>query len=142
MVLVVPSQLDLEQGVGVGVIGDSFVGQKADESFLEGVEAALDFAFGGGVWGDAVGGAQGGKSALELGMGVEPVGWGAMAEEGESVGIETGWQAVNFDGRAQMFEMAPGGVAAHEGAGDDFTGMIIQREDEDWIMVGWPPSMG
>ncbi len=41
-----PRDLDLEQGVGVLVIGDFFLGQKGDEAFLEEVEAAFDFAFG------------------------------------------------------------------------------------------------
>ena len=142
MVLVVPSQLDLEQSVGVGVVCDSFVGEETDESFLEGIEAALDFTFGGGVWSDAVGGAQSRKSSLELGMGIESVGWGAMAEEGEAVGIEAGGQATPFDGRAQMLEMSPSCITAHEGTGDNSAGMVVQREDKHWIMVCGPPSMG
>ena len=74
LVLVVPGDLGLEQDVGVFVIVDFFVGQQGDEAFLEGVEAAFDFAFGLGVGGDAVSGAQGGEGALELGMGVQAVG--------------------------------------------------------------------
>ena len=57
MVVVVPSDLGLEEGVGIFVIGDFFKGQEAGEAFLKGIEAAFDFAFGRGVGGDAVGGA-------------------------------------------------------------------------------------
>ena len=75
VVLVVPVDLRAEQWVGLFVVGNFFVGQQTDEAFLEGVEAALDFAFGLGVGGDAVGGAQGREGALELGVQfVEPMG--------------------------------------------------------------------
>ena len=142
MVLVVPEDLGLEQGVGVFGVGDFFVGQEADEAFLEGAEAAFDFAFGGGVWGNAVGDAQGGERALELGVGVEAVRGGAMAEEREAVGVEAGGRAVGVEGRTQVREMVPGGVAAHEGAGDDFAGVIVEGEQEHRVMVGGPPGMG
>lgn len=141
LVLVVPGDLGLEQLVGVFVVGDFFVGQEAGESFLEGVEAAFDFAFGGRIGGDAVGGAQGGEGALELGMGVQSVCRGAMAEEGEAVGIEARWTAVSFEGEAQVLEMVPSGVAADERAGDDFAGVVVQREDQHWVVVGGPPRM-
>ena len=76
-----PVELGLEEGVGVFVVGDFFESQEADEAFLEGIETAFDFAFGGRIGCDAVIGAQGGEGALELGMGVEPISGGAMAKE-------------------------------------------------------------
>lgn len=94
VVLVVPVQLVLEELIGGLEIGDAFVGKKGDEPFLKGVEAAFDLAFGRSVGGDAVGDAQGGESALELGMGVEAVGGGAMAKERQTVGVEGGGRAV------------------------------------------------
>ena len=136
-----PVELGVEESIGVFVVGDFFKSQETDQSFLEGIKATFDFAFGGRIGGDAVIGAQGGESALELGMGVEPVSGGAMAKEGEAVGIKTGWQAVGFDGPAQMLEMIPSGVAADEGTGNDFAGVIIQGEDQHRIMVGRPPGM-
>jgi len=141
VMLIVPGDLGLEQGIGVFVVGDFFVSQQADESFLKGVEAAFDFAFGGRVGGDAVSGAQRGEGALELGMGVEAVGWGTMAEEREAIGVEAGGRAVDFNGRTQVHEMVPSGVAAHEGGGEDFAGMIIERENKHGIMIGWPPRV-
>jgi hypothetical protein len=142
MVVVVPVDLGLEQLVGLGVVLDALVGQEGDQTSLEGAEAALDLAFGLGVGGDAVGHAQGGEGALELGMGVEAIGWAAMAEEGQAVGVEAGWGAVGFQRGAEMGEMAPGGVAGHEGAGDDLAGVIVGGEDEGGIGWGRPPRMG
>lgn len=83
----------MEQGVSRSEVGDFFVRAEGDQAFLEGVETAFNFTLGRGIGGDAVGNAQGGTGALELGMGVEAVGWGTMAEEGEAVGVEAGWQA-------------------------------------------------
>ena len=44
-------------------------------------EAALDFAFGGRVGSDTMGGAQGGESALKLGVSIEAISRSAMTEE-------------------------------------------------------------
>jgi hypothetical protein len=142
VVLVVPVQLELEELIGGFEIGDAFVGQEGDEAFLKGVEAAFDFALGLGVRGDAMGDAQGGEGALELGMGVEAVGGGAMAKERETVGVEGDGRAVFFDGSAQVAEVAPSGVAGDESAGDDFAGVIVGGEDEGGIDLGRPPRMG
>ena len=142
MFMVVPMDLELEELVGSGVMGDAFVREEGDQTFLEGVEAAFDFAFGGSVWGDAMGDAQGSEGALELGVGIEAVGWGAVAEEGQTVGVKGGRRAVLFEGRAQVGEVTPGGIAGHEGAGDDFAGVIVGGEDEGGIGVGGPPRMG
>lgn len=142
LMLVVPVDLGLEQSIGGFVVGDFFVGQQAGESFLEGVEAAFDFAFGGRVGRDAMGGTQGGEGALKLGMGVEPVGGRAVAKEREAVGVEASRRAVSFEGPAQMGEMVPGGVAADEGAGDDFAGVIVEGQNEHGIMIRGPPGMG
>lgn len=73
--LVVPKDLSLEQSIGIFVIGNFFVGQETDESFLEGIEASLDFAFSRGIGGDAMGGSQVGKGPLKLGMSIQAVGW-------------------------------------------------------------------
>lgn len=81
VVLVVPSDMGLEEAVGVFVVSDFFVSQEADQTVLEGAEAAFDFAFGRSVGSHPVGSTQGGESALELGVGVKAVGGRAVAEE-------------------------------------------------------------
>ena len=90
--------------LGGRVVGDFLVGQQGDQAVLEGAEAAFDFAFGRGIGGDAVGHAQGGEGALELGVGVEPVGGGGVAEEGQAVGVKTGGQAVGFKERRKWWK--------------------------------------
>jgi len=118
--IVVPGDLSFEELVSREIIGDFFVGQQGDQAFLKALESAFDFAFGGGVGGDAMVDAQGGEGALELGVGVESVGGGTMSKERKTVGIETGWQAIFFEEGAQMDEVTPSGVAGHEGAAQDF----------------------
>ena len=141
VVLVVPGDLRLEQGVGRGVGGDLFVGEQGDQAVLEGAEAAFDFAFGRGVGGDAVGRAQRGEGALELGVGVELVGGGGVAEERQAVGVEAGGRAVGFQERTEVGEVRPGGVAGHEGAAEDFAGVVVQRQEEAGVVLGGPPGM-
>lgn len=65
-----------------------------------------------------------------------------MAEEGQAVSVEASGCAVVFQRQPQMGEMVPGGVAAHEGTGDDFAGVIIEGEDEHRVVVSQPPGMG
>ena len=40
---------------------------------------------------------------------------------------------------AEVLEMVPSGVGGHKGAGHEFAGMIIDREQEGLLVVGWPP---
>lgn len=48
---------------------------------------------------------------------------------------------MGFNGQAQVREMIPCGVAAYEGAGDDFAGVVVEGEDEHGVVLGWPPGM-
>src|SRR2546427_9969577 len=105
--LVVPADLGLEQGIGVFIVGDFFVGQEAGEAFLEGVEAAFDFTFGGRVGSHPMGGAQGGESALELGMSIEAVSRRTMAEECQTISVEAGGGGTGFHGRGRVDGMGP-----------------------------------
>ena len=79
-VLIVPVDLGLEELVGRWVIGDFFKGEQSDQSLLEDEEAAFDFSFGGGIGGDTMVDAHGGKGSLELGVSIQPVGWRTVAE--------------------------------------------------------------
>ena len=120
---VVPGDLGVEQDVGGRVIGDFFIGQQGDQPVLEGAEAAFDFAFGRGIRGDAVGDAQGGEGALELGVGIEPIGGGSVTKEGQAIRIEAGRWAKGFQEGAQVGKVSPSGVTGHEGAAEDFAGV-------------------
>ena len=142
VLLVVPVDLGLEESVGGFEIGRVLEGQKGDQAPLESVKAAFDLAFGLRVGSDAMGHAQGGEGALELRVGVEAVGGGTVAEEGQAIGVEASRRAIFFQGRAQMGEVAPGRVAGHERAGDDFAGVVIGGEEERGVSVVGPPGMG
>ena len=41
-----------------------------------------------------------------------------------------------------MGEVRPGGVTGHEGAAEDFAGMIVEGQDEGGVVLGRPPGMG
>lgn len=142
MVLVVPVNLGLEQGVGILVVGDFFIGQEGDEAVLEGTEAAFDFALGRGVGGDAVSHAQRGEGALELGVCVEPVGSGGVAKEREAISVKAGWRAIFFNQGTKMGEVCPSGIAGSKSAAEDFAGVIVQGQNEAGVLCGGPPRMG
>jgi len=95
--VIMPMDLSLEELVGGGKVGDFFIGQEGDEAFLKDLETAFDFAFGLGIGSDAVVDAQSGEGALELGMGVQTVGGGAMSKQRKAIGVEAGWQAILFE---------------------------------------------
>lgn len=141
LMLVVPGDLSLEQGVGIFVVGNFLVGQEAGQALLKRVEAAFNFALGGSIGRDPMGRAQCREGSLELGMSVESVGWATMAEERKPVGVEAGRRAVGFQGRTQVGEVVPSGIAAHERGGDNFAGVVVQRENEHGVVVGRPPRM-
>lgn len=141
VVLVVPVDLDLEQRIGVFVIGDFFIGQQTDQPVLKGAKAAFDFALGRRVRSDAMGHSQRGEGALELRVGVEAVGSRDVAKEPQPIGVKASRRAVLFEDGAEMSKVGPGGVAGREGAAEDFAGVIVQREDEARILLAGPPGM-
>lgn len=108
---------------------------------MEIAKAAFDFAFGLSIRSDAVGDVQGGQCALKLGMSVEPIGGGLMAEEAQAVGVEGGGAAVCEEDEAQQAEVIPGGVGRDEDAAEHLAGVVVEGEDEALEGVGGPPAM-
>jgi hypothetical protein len=129
----------LEDLVGGLVGGDLGVGEKGDEAFLEGAEAAFDFAFGLGGGCDEVGDAEGAEGALELAAGIEVVVGGAGAEEAQSVGVDGLGDAVALEGLAEVLEVDPGGVARDESCGEVESGGVVEGEEEGLFFVAGPP---
>ena len=142
LVLVVPVDLNLEQGVSRGVVGDFFIGQEGYQAVLQGAKAAFDFAFGGRIRGHAVGHSQRGESRLELRVRVEAIRRGGVAEEGQAVGVEAGGQAVFFDRGAHMSEVGPRHVTGRKSAAEDFARVVVEGENERRVGVRRPPGMG
>lgn len=141
MVLVVPVNLGLEQGIGVFVVSDFFVSQQSDQTVLEGAEAAFDFTLGWGVRSDAVSHTQGGEGALELGMSIEPIRRGVVAKESQAIGVKAGGRSVSFQHRTKVGEVRPSRIAGGKGAAQDFSRVVIQGENEAGILFGGPPGM-
>jgi len=48
---------------------------------------------------------------------------------------------VRFEGGAEVLEVQPGGVGWNKATGDDFSGMIIQGEQEHGFVWSGPPGM-
>ena len=129
----------LEDLVGGLVGGDIGVGEKGDEAFLEGAEAAFDLAFGLGRGCDEVGDAEGAEGALELAARVEVVVGGAGAEEAQAVGVDGLGDAVALEGLAEVLEVGPGGVARDESPSDVAACGVVESEEEGLFLWAGPP---
>lgn len=110
MILIVPSDLSLKQSVGAVIVLDFFVSQQSHQAFLKSVETAFDLTFGLGIRRNAMGHAHGCESALKLGVSIQAVGGGSVAEQTEPVGVKAGRQATFFNDGAEVREMGPGRV--------------------------------
>jgi hypothetical protein len=122
-----------------GVSGDFFVGQKGDDSFLEGAKATFDFAF--GLWAgrDQMRDPEGSEGALELRAGITAISRGFMAEQGQAIGVESQGQAVEGKSAAEMLEMVPSGVGRNKDGGQEFARVIINGQQEGLLSGGGPP---
>ena len=136
---ILAGQLAGQQLLSGGVSGDFLIGQKGDDSFLEGAEAAFDFAF--GLWGggDQMRDIQRGERALELGAGIAAIGRGLMAEQGQAIGVERQGPAVEGKGVAEVLEVVPGGIGRNKDAGQEFARVVIHGQQEGLLGGGGPP---
>ena len=64
-----------------------------------------------------------------------------MAEQGQAIGIECHRQAMEGERAAEVLEVVPGGVGGNEDGGQEFAGMVIDREQEGLFVIGRPPLM-
>jgi len=131
--------LPVEHGLGGGIMSDLFIGQDCHQPFLQGAEAAFDFAFGLGAGGDQMGDPEGGEGALELRAGIAVIGHGIMAEEAEAVGVYHHRQAVPEKEVAEMLEVIPSGVGGDEDRTQEFAGMVVHGEQQGLLVLGGPP---
>lgn len=113
--------------------------QEGDQAFLEGAEAALDFAF--GLWSgrDQVGDAQGAESALELAFWVTAVIAGTWSKKTQAIGVNDLWDAVSFECVAEVEEVIPRGVRSDEAARYVETGMVVEGEQKGLFLRSRPP---
>lgn len=88
-----------------------------------------------------MGDSQSGERALELRAGIQAVMGGDVAEEAQSIGIKGGGQAVGEEDGSQEREVIPSGVGRDEKTAEDFTGMIVNGENETLHFFSLPPPV-
>lgn len=132
-------EFPFEHDLSGGIAADFFIGQEGHEAFLQGAEAAFDFAFGLRAGSDQMGYPQSGEGALELGGGIPVIGHGIMAKEAQAVGVDHHGQRVPEKEAAKMLEMIPSGVGGDKDRAQEFAGMIIHGQQQGLLFLGWPP---
>lgn len=132
-------EFPVEHDLSGGIAADFFIGKEGHQAFLQGSEASFDLALGLRVGGDQMGDAECGEGALELGAGITVVGHGVMAEEAEAVGVDHHGQAMLEKEAAKMLEMIPSGVSGDKNRAQEFSRMIINRQEQGLLFFGWPP---
>ena len=113
--------------------------EQGDETFLEGAEAALDFASGLGSGSHQMGDAQGAQGALEFALWMGVVAAGAWSEEPEGIGIDGLGQTPGLEGQAEVLEVVTSGVGIHEAAGEVEAGVVVDGEQQGLLRGGGPP---
>jgi hypothetical protein len=64
-----------------------------------------------------------------------------MAEQGQTIGVESHGKAVEGKSAAEVLEVVPGGVGRNEDCGQEFARVIIDCQQEGLLVVGGPPLM-
>ncbi len=64
-----------------------------------------------------------------------------MAEQGQAVSIKGHRQAVQDERAAEVLEVVPSSVRGNKDGGQEFAGMVIDREQESLFVIGGPPLM-
>ena len=133
------SDLAIEHDLSSGVIADVFVSQQRDQALLQGSKAAFDLTFGLRAGSDQMGYAQGGKGALELRTGITIIGHGIMTKQAQAIGVNGQRQAMLQEEATEMFEVIPGCIGRNKDRAQEFSRMIIDREQEGLFVLGRPP---
>ena len=131
--------LAVEHALCGGIAADLFIGQDGDQPFLQGAKAAFDLAFGLRAGSDQMGDAQGGEGALELRTGIPVIGHGIVTKEAQAIGVDDQGQAVLEKEPAEMLKMIPSGVGGDKDGTQEFTGMVIDGQQEGLLFRGRPP---
>ena len=133
--------LAIEHDLSGWVIGNVFISQERHQTLLQGAKAAFDFAFGLRAGSDEMGHAQSGKGALEPGARIAVIGHGIMAKEAQALGGDEQRQVVLEKEPAKMLGMIPGGVGGDKDRPQQFSGMVINGQQQGLLGGSWPPLM-
>lgn len=129
----------LKDGIGGFPIADPSVCQQGDEAVLEGLKAALNFAFGLRCWGHEVCDVKRPQGALELATWIGVMIVGTRSEKAQGVGIDGFRQAVALEGLAKMLEVIPGGVALDEAPRNKQARAVIDGKQQGLFVWSRPP---
>ena len=62
-----------------------------------------------------------------------------MAEQGQSIGVESQGQAVEGKSATEVLEVMPGGIGRNKDGGQEFARVVIKGKQEGLLIVGGPP---
>lgn len=131
----------LEDLVGMLPRTDFFVSHEGDESVLKCAETSFDLALGLRGGSDEVGDLQRPQGTLELAPRITVVVAGTGTEEAQAVGVDGLWQAMAFDGLAEVLEVVPSRVPLHEAATHEEARTVVGRQQQSLFFEGRPPPM-
>ena len=137
--LILASDFHLEDNIGLLPGGSAGVGEKGDQTALEGAEAAFDFALGLRCGSDPMGDAETSEGALELAYRIAVVVAGAWPEEAESIGIHDFGEPPFPECLAEVLEMVPSRIGSHKAAGEVKSRVIVGGEQEGLLGRCGPP---
>lgn len=136
---VLAGDLPIQEFLCGGIIGDLFVSQKGDQSFLQGSKAAFNFPFGLRAWCNEVSHTQSRKGALKFRTRIVVVGGGSVAKKAQAIGIDRQRQLVMKKEMAEMLEVVPCRVGGNKAGVEQLSGMIIDGEQECLLLCCAPP---
>jgi hypothetical protein len=76
---------------------------------------------------------------LKLGAGITVIGRGLMAEQGETIGVDSQRHAVEGKGAAKVLEVTPGGVSGNKDTSQEMTRVVIHCQEQGLFILCGPP---
>jgi hypothetical protein len=136
---VLACNLHLKNDVGLLPSGGAGVGEKGNETSLEGSEAALDLALGLRCRSDKMGDVETPEGTLEFAHRIADVIAGAWPEEAQAVGVNDLGEAPLSEGFPEVLEMVPGSIGTHEATRQVESRVIVGGEQKGLLGGGGPP---
>jgi hypothetical protein len=136
---VLAGDFHLEDGVGLLPGGGAGVGEKGDETSLEGSESALDLALGLRRRSHKMGDAETPEGALEFAHRIVEIVAGAWPEEAQAVGVNDLGETPFSEGFPEVFEMVPCRIGTHEATREVESRVIVGGEQKGLLGGGGPP---
>jgi hypothetical protein len=136
---VLAGDLHLEDDIGLLPGGGAGVGEKGNETSLEGSEAALDFALCLRSGSNKMCNAETSEGSLKLADGIAVIAAGTWSEEAQAVGINNFGEPPFFEGLPKVLEMVPRRIGGYKPACEVESRVIVGGEQESLLGGGGPP---